>query len=175
MHEVPATIIHTRTVYTGRVFSAQRDRVSLPNGREAVMDVVRHGPSVILVPLIDPDHVVLVRQYRYVIDRWIWELPAGSVDPGEDLESAARRECHEEIGRVPERVERIGEYYPTPGYSDELMVFFRLTQLTVPETRAAADADEILEPRIFSLAEARSLIAGSDTQDMKTVLGLTLV
>ena len=115
------------------------------------------------------------RQYRYVIDRWIWELPAGSVDPGEDLESAARRECHEEIGRVPERVERIGEYYPTPGYSDELMVFFRLTQLTVPETRAAADADEILEPRIFSLAEARSLIAGSDTQDMKTVLGLTLV
>ncbi len=175
MHEALATVINTRAVHTGRVFSTRIDRVQLPNGREATMDVVRHGASVILVPLIDLDHVVLVRQYRYVIDRWIWELPAGSVDPGEDLESAARRECHEEIGRVPERVDRIAAYYPTPGYSDELMVFFRLTQLTEPDTRAPVDADEILEPRIFSLNEARSLIAREHTQDMKTALGLALV
>ena len=173
MHEQSATVLGTRTIHTGTVFITTSDRLRLPNGRETTMDVVRHRPSVVLIPMPDAAHVVLVRQYRYCIDSWIWELPAGSVDPGEDIETAARRECHEEIGQVPERVDRIAELYPTPGYCDELMVFFRFRGLSTPDRQAHSDEDEILEPRVFSVAEARALVEQGQIQDMKTALGLT--
>jgi len=173
MYERPATVLSTRTVHTGRVFVTSRDRVRLPNGRETTMDVVRHEPSVILIPMPDPEHVVLVRQYRYCIGSWIWELPAGNVDPGEDVEAAARRECHEETGQVPGRVERVAELYPTPGYCDELMVFFRLHGLSTPTDEAQQDDDEVLEPHVFSVADALALVEEGKIRDMKTVLGLT--
>jgi len=173
MHENSAKVLTTRTVYEGRVFRTTRDRVQLPNGRETTMDVVRHPPSVILVPMPDADHVVLVRQYRYCIDRWIWELPAGNVEPDESIETAARRECHEEIGLVPDRIEHLAELYPTPGYCDELMVFLRLRGLSPPSEPAHTDEDEILEPHVFSVSEALALAGQGDMLDMKTALGLT--
>ena len=139
------------------------------------MDVVRHRASAILIPMPDPTHVVLVRQYRHSINRWIWELPAGMLNPGENAEAAARRECEEETGQVPAVVERMGAFYPTPGYCDELMIFFRLTDLTSPAEPAPLDDDEILEPQVFSLDEARRAINASDVVDMKTALGLMLL
>ena len=145
----------------------------LPNGRETTMDVVRHPASVILVPMPDPDRVILVRQYRYAVNRWLWELPAGNVEPGEDPVAAARRECAEETGRSASTVERIGAFYPTPGYCDEEMIFYCLTGLTAA-TGHELDADEVLEPRIFALEEARRTVAEEPVADMKTVLGLRL-
>ena len=76
------------------------------------------------------DAVILIRQYRYTIDRWIWELPAGTLKPGEDPAAGAARECEEEIALVPGRVERLRALYPTPGFCDEQMIFFRCTELT---------------------------------------------
>lgn len=175
MRELPGVTLDSRTLHAGRVFTIVSERVRLPNGRETTLEVVRHRPSVILIPLPDPDHVVLVRQYRHAIRQWIWELPAGTLEPGEDTETAARRECEEEVGLYPKRVEQVGAFYPTPGYCDELMVFFRLTGLTAPETPAAPDDDEVLEPRTFGLDEARRLVADGGVMDMKTVLGLRLV
>ncbi len=175
MQEAPGTTLSSRTIYSGRVFTIARDRVRLPNGHETIMDVVRHGASVILIPMPDPTHVVLVRQYRYSIDRWVWELPAGTLEPDEDVEAAARRECEEETGQVADVVERVGTFYPTPGYSDEQMIFFRLTGLTAPAEPAPLDADEILEPRVFAIDEARQLVSTADIIDMKTALGLTLI
>lgn len=175
MSERSATVLDTQTVHTGRVFTTTRDRIQLPNGRETTMDVVRHRLSVVLLPMPDPAHIVLVRQYRYAIDRWIWELPAGNVDPEEDVETAARRECHEEIGQVPARIERLADLYPTPGYSDEVMVFLRLVGLSRPPTTAALDDDEILEPRLFGVAEVRARIDRGEFQDMKTVLGMKMI
>ena len=175
MQEAPGTTLSSRTIHAGRVFTIARDRVRLPNGHETTMDVVRHRASVILIPMPDPTHVVLVRQYRYSIDRWIWELPAGTLDPDEDVETAARRECEEETGQVPDVIERVGAFYPTPGYCDEQMIFFRLTGLTAPAEPAPPDEDEILEPRVFAIDEARQLVNTADVIDMKTALGLTLI
>lgn len=175
MSEHSATVLGTQTVHTGRVFTTTRDRIRLPNGRETTMDVVRHRPSVVLLPMPDPAHIILVRQYRYAIDRWIWELPAGNTDPGEDIETAARRECHEEIGQVPDRIERLADLYPTPGYSDEVMVFLRLVGLSTPPTTADRDEDEILEPRLFEVADVRARVDRGEFQDMKTVLGMRLI
>lgn len=174
MKEHPAITLDSRTVHQGRAFGTLRDRVRLPNGRETTMDVVRHPASVILVPMPDPERVILVRQYRYAVDGWIWELPAGNVEPGEDPEAAARRECAEETGRTPVTVERIGAFYPTPGYCDEVMIFYRLSGLAA-ESNLALDADEVLEPRVFLLHEARRMVAEGPVADMKTALGLRLV
>lgn len=170
----PERLAHER-VYHGHVFDVDRDRVRMPNGREVTVDVVRHARSVVLLPVPEPGHVVLVRQYRYAVNRWLWELPAGSVDEGEDLESAARRESHEEIGQVPDTVVRMASLHPTPGYCDEEMFFFRLSGLTEPSDAAAVDEDEDIEARVFSLHDAREMVRHGEITDMKTIVGLTMI
>jgi ADP-ribose diphosphatase len=122
-----------------------------------------------------PRQIILIRQYRYTVNRWLWELPAGSVDEGEEPEAAAVRECHEEIGQVPDTVVRLASLFPTPGFCDEEMLFFRLSGLTKPTEAAALDEDEDIEPRTFSLAEAREMVRRGEIVDMKTVAGLTLI
>src|SRR5204862_2054712 len=110
---------HMPIVFRSRVFSVETGTRRFPSGREHEVAIVRHAPSVVLIPVEDDGRVVLVRQYRAPIDRLTWEFPAGSLDEGESADAAARRECEEEIGRVPERLERLGSWYPVPGYGDE--------------------------------------------------------
>jgi ADP-ribose pyrophosphatase len=165
----------TRTVFVGRVMRVDVDRVVLPHGREADIEVVRHPPSVVLAPMPDPEHVVLIRQYRHPVDQWLWEVPAGTLDPGESFEAAARRECHEEIGLLPTGVEMLGRFLPTPGYCDEAMVFFRLTGLHEPGHAASPDADECIEPRVVTLEEARAMVRRGEIVDMKSAFALTLL
>jgi 8-oxo-dGTP pyrophosphatase MutT (NUDIX family) len=86
----------------------------------------------VLIPLESDGRVVIIRQYRAPIDRVTWEFPAGRVDPGETTEDAAKRECEEEIGRVPHRIERIGALFPAPGFCDEELIFFRVEDLRAP-------------------------------------------
>src|SRR6188474_367188 len=143
-------IAHER-VFDGQVFDIDRDRVRMPNGRTVTVDVVRHPNSVVLIPVPEPGHVILIRQYRYAVNAFLWELPAGSVDEGETPEQAARRECHEEIGRVPATIVRLSAMYPTPGYCDEEMVFFRLSGLDKTDEPAAVDEDEDIEAKVFEL------------------------
>lgn len=162
-------------VYDGKVFDIDRDKVRMPNGRTVVVDVVRHPKSVVLMPVPEPGHVILIRQYRYAINAFLWELPAGSVDEGESPEHAAARECHEEIGKVPGTIIRLAALYPTPGYCDEQMVFFRLSSLEEPTEAAALDEDEDIEARTFELREAREMVRRGEITDMKTVVGLTLI
>ena len=167
-------LTHER-VYDGEVFDVDRDTVRMPNGREVTLDVVRHPKSVVLIPMPEPGHVILVRQYRYAVKTFLWELPAGSVDEGESPEQAARRECHEEINLVPETVVRLAAMYPTPGYCDEEMVFFRLSNLEEPTEAAAMDEDEDIEAKTFELREARDMVRRGEIIDMKTVAGLAMI
>jgi ADP-ribose pyrophosphatase len=165
-----------RTVpFEGRVFRIEQDRVRLPNGREATLDIVRHRGSVVLIPQPSSREVILIRQYRYAIGKWIWELPAGSLDPGESARAAARRECAEEIGLSPRTVEKLVEFYPTPGFCDEVMIFFRCTGLAKPRRAPAIDPDEQIEPRAFTIDAVRRLIARREVVDMKTVVGVSLI
>lgn len=175
MPEAKGILQERRVPYSGRVITTTIDRVRMPNGREVELEIVRHRGSVVLIPIPDPSHVILVRQYRYAVDRWLWELPAGSLEEGEQPEEAARRECHEEIDLIPGTIERVGLFYPTPGFCDETMMFFRLTGLTKPSVAAAQDEDEDIAPRAFSLEEARRMLASGDIIDMKTAVGLTLL
>jgi ADP-ribose pyrophosphatase len=139
------------------------------------VDVVRHSRSVVLVPMPEPGKVILVRQYRYAVNAFLWELPAGSVDEGESPEEAARRECHEEIGLVPTTTVRLGAMYPTPGYCDEEMFFFRLSGLEETDEQAQVDEDEDIETKVFEMRDVREMIRRGEIQDMKTLVGLTLI
>jgi ADP-ribose pyrophosphatase len=165
----------TELIYQGKVFTVERDRVRLPNGREVAMDIVRHPRSVVLLPMPDSHHVILIRQYRHAVNRFLWELPAGSVDAGEEPDQAAIRECHEEIGQVPTTVVRLASLFPTPGFCDEEMVFYRLSGLTTPTEAAVQDEDEDIEPKTFELRDVRDMIRSGEISDMKTVAGLTLI
>ena len=166
-----------RTVYEGRAFRVEVDRVQMPSGHTVEMDIVRHPGSVVLLPMPSPDEIVLIRQYRYTIDQWIWELPAGTLKPGEEPATAAARECEEEIGRVPGRVARLRAFFPTPGFCDEVMHFFVCDELTdpSPDSTVRKDDDEDLEPRVFSLDEAREMLDAGDIVDLKTAVGLALL
>ena len=170
-----AETIQSQEVFKGTVFSVDRDRVKMPNGRTVTVDVVRHARSVVLVPVPEPGKVILVRQYRYAVNAFLWELPAGSVDEGESPEQAARRECHEEIRLVPSTMVRLSALYPTPGYCDEEMVFFRLSGLEQTDEPAALDEDEDIEVRVFDLRDAREMVRRGEIRDMKTLAGLTLI
>jgi ADP-ribose pyrophosphatase len=170
-----AEVISRERIFDGAVFDVERDEVTMPNGRTVKVDIVRHPKSVVLMPVPEPGQIVLIRQYRHAVGQWLWELPAGSVDEGETPEAAAKRECHEEIGQVPDTIVRMGALYPTPGYCDEEMIFFRLSGLSRPEQAAALDEDEDIEPRTFTLRDAREMVRRGEITDMKTVVGLTLL
>ena len=165
------------TVYKGRVFAVETGKRRFPNGREHDVEIVRHPACVVLIPVDADGRVILVRQYRAAIDRETWELPAGSIDPGEAPEAAARRECEEETGRAPHRVEALGAWFPTPGYCDELMHVFRATGLRSPWAgeEAHQDEDEDIEAKPFSIAAIKAMIADAQIIDLKIIVGLVLL
>jgi ADP-ribose pyrophosphatase len=175
MNPTPLTVLSSTPAFQGRVFSVVIDRVRLANGVERDLQVVRHPASVILLPMPDPQSVVLVRQYRHPVAKWLWEVPAGTLEPGEDPDAAARRECEEETGYAPRYIERLAAFFPAPGYCDEEMIFYKLTGLARPETPAAPDEDECLEARTMSLTEARAMVRRGEIVDMKSALALGMV
>ena len=165
------------TIYKGRIFQLEVDVVKLPTGHTVDMEIVRHPGSVVILPVPEPGKIILIRQYRYSIDRWIWELPAGSLKHGENPDEAAARECEEEIGLAPGTVTRLRGYYPTPGFCDEEMIYYRCEDLRPPAplNPAREDDDEEIEPKTFTLDEARALVASGEIVDLKTLAGLTLL
>jgi ADP-ribose pyrophosphatase len=165
------------TVYNGRVISVEVGRRRFPNGQEHEVEIVRHVPSVVLIPFKDDGRVVIVKQYRAAIDRETWEFPAGRLNAGEVAEDAARRECEEEIGRVPHRVERLCGLYPAPGFCDEELIFFRLSDLRAPapDSTHRPDEDEDITTRTVTVAEARAMLQRGEIVDLKTAYALTLI
>jgi ADP-ribose pyrophosphatase len=166
-----------KKIYEGRVFSVSVETITLPKGHQLQAEIVRHAPSVVIIPITSEGDVILVRQYRHAIGRWVWELPAGSLDPGEQAEQAAIRESHEEINLIPGKVERLGAFFPTPGYCDEEMIFFKATELRAPrdDEEAHADEDEDIEPKAFALDDLRRMIAIGEIIDLKTVAGIAMI
>jgi ADP-ribose pyrophosphatase len=121
--------------------------------------------------------IVLIRQFRASVDRVMWEVPAGRINPGESPEDGVRRECEEEIVLVPGRVERLAALYPSPGFCDELMIFFKVSDLRppAPDSPLHPDEDEEIESRVVSVAEAKAMVARSEIEDLKTAYALTLL
>jgi ADP-ribose pyrophosphatase len=164
-------------VYRSRVFQVDEQRVRFPDGREREIAVVRHAPVVVMIPLPAPGQIILIRQYRASIGRETWELPAGGIESGETEEQAARRECEEEVGLVPNALERLGSWFPSPGFCDEEMIFFRAADLRPPspDSRHKPDEDENITARVFAIELAKAMARRGEIVDLKTAYGLTLL
>ena len=174
-----AQVLESRVAYDGKIFQAVVERVRLPHrDRDSQVDIVRHEGSVVIVAMPNPESVLLVRQYRHPVGDYLWELPAGSIDPGEDAETAARRECHEELGMIAGAAERLGEAWPLPGYCTEYMTFFRLTDLRVPgpdDAAAHQDEDEQIDAQVFAIDQVRQMVRSGEIKDLKTAAALVLL
>ena len=165
-----AELIARNTVHKGRIIEVDVDVVKLPTGHTVDMEIVRHPGSVVLLPIPEPGKIILIRPYRYTIDRWIWELPAGSLKPNEDPDKAAPRECEEEIGLVPHQITRLRGYYPTPGFCDEELHVFLAEGLS-PGSKGP-DPDEHLEVVRVPLTDALAWVESGRIVDAKTIVGL---
>lgn len=167
-----------RQIYEGRLFTVQIETLTLPKGGEMRAEIVRHPGSVVIVPVTEAGEIILVRQYRPAIGRWAWELPAGTLKQGEDPREAAVRECHEEIGLIPGRLEPLGAFFPTPGYCDEEMTFYRVSSLREPtdeDADAQPDEDEDIQAEAFTLDRIKAMVAAGEVIDLKTVAGVSLL
>jgi len=163
--------VESQEVYGGKLFKVYRDRVRLPDGHLTLREIVRHPGSVGIIPRHADGRIVLVRQFRYVAGRELWEIPAGTLDkPGEAIPAAARRELAEEAGLKAERWTMLGSAYLMPGYCDERMTFFLAEELS--PTEAHAELDESFQVNPFDLHDLQVLRSSGELQDAKTLLGL---
>jgi ADP-ribose pyrophosphatase len=163
--------VESQEVYPGKLFKVYRDRVRLPNGDVTTREIVRHPGSVGIIPRDASGRIVLVRQFRYVTGRELWEIPAGTLDkPGEEIPAAARRELAEEAGFKAERWTTLGSAYLMPGYCDERMTFFLAEGLTPTESHP--ELDETFKVNPFDLHDLRVLRESGELLDAKTLLGL---
>ena len=167
-----------KKVFEGKVFTVVVESITTRKGGKMNVEVVRHPGSVVLIPVTHDGAVILVRQYRHAIGRSAWELPAGTLKPNEEPGRAAARECQEEIGLVPSTLDKLGAFFPTPGYCDEEMNYYKATGLREPgagDDKAEQDEDEDIEKGTFTLEQIRSMIRSGEIIDLKTVAGLSLL
>lgn len=162
--------LSSEQVFKGRLLDVRRDKVALPNGATAIREVIRHPGAAVMVPLLGPDRVILVRQFRYALGQVMVELPAGKLDPGEKPETTARRELAEEISYTCDHLVRLGLIHPCIGYSDEQITVYLATGLE--RTATGRDGDEFLEPFDLSLAEALDWVRQGKITDVKTIIAL---
>ena len=156
-------------VFSGRIFNVNRLRVELPDGREALRDVVRHPGAVAIVALTDDGRICLVRQYRTSLARVTVEIPAGKLDPGEDPLVCAHRELREETGMEAEQMAFLTTIATSVGFTDELIHIYMATGLHFVESDP--DADEFINVDLVPLPELIGAVLDGRIEDCKTVTG----
>lgn len=161
-------------VYTGRIISVDLDTVRFPDGSTGQLEMIRHPGASAVVPVLRADlpdpEILLIRQYRYAAEQYLYEVPAGRLDAGEAPEVCAARELREETGYRAERIVPLFTMYTTPGFTDERIHLFVATGLTAGD--AEREADEFMELVPMPLSRALALIEEGAIQDAKTALAL---
>lgn len=169
-------LISSQAIYQGRVVNLSLDRVLLPNGNQAELEMIRHPGAAVVLPLETGDdgieYALLVRQYRYAADGWLLEVPGGKLDGPEDPEVCARREIEEEIGYLAGRLIGLGSILTTPGFTDERIWLYLARELTPTEEGPSLEDDEVLEVERIPFTEAVSRAIEGDIVDAKTVAAL---
>ena len=169
-NELPE-VLSSEEVYAGRLVRVARDTVR-EGGQTYVREVVGHPGGAAVVPVYEDGTVAFVSQYRHPTRRYVLELPAGKLDPGERPVEAAARELKEELGVVAGRMEQLSEFYTTPGFCAERLWVFLATGLS--ETAHRREDDEIIEVVRMPLARALRMVAAGEIDDAKTIIGLLL-
>lgn len=162
--------ISTSTVYKGRIVSIRNDIAEIKNGRQVYREVVEHPGGVAIVPLNEQGQVLMVRQYRYPVERELLEIPAGKLEPGEDPLDCAVRELSEETGCTAGRIVFLGAIYPSPGFSRETLYIYLALDLESGEMHL--DEDEFLSVEPVPLDSVVDMIMTNELPDGKTIIGI---
>ncbi len=159
-------------IYKGKVFRLVRDLVEY-EGKISKKEYVEHRGAVAVIAVNEEGKVILERQYRHPVKRWIWEIPAGTLEEGEDPESCAKRELEEETGYLVKDLRKIGSFYLAPGYSSEVIHIYLAN--VARGGRIAREPGEMIEVREYEIEEAFNLIRSEEVKDAKTMIGLFLL
>ena len=162
--------LSSRRVFAGRVVKLRVDTVQTADGRQTTREIVEHSDCVAIIPVDDNDNVLLVNQFREAVGKELLEIPAGGIDDGEGPEDTVRREMQEETGYLPEKVERLGGFYSTPGYCTEYLYLYLATDLT-PSQLCAEDTAGISLVRV-PVSEIPALLTSGKICDAKSIAGL---
>ena len=173
--ETKAGKVESRRVYTGKIISVDVDTVRFPDGSTGELEMIRHpGASAIVPFLSDPrgedPQVLMIRQYRYAADGYLYEVPAGRLDQGENPRDCAVRELKEETVCTAEHFDHLLTMYTTPGFTDEKIHLFMATGLLAGETKH--EVDEFLDLHPMRLSRALEMVEAGEIQDAKTIIGL---
>jgi 8-oxo-dGTP pyrophosphatase MutT (NUDIX family) len=175
--EGQADILSSQTVFEGPLFRVTRDKLIEPGGKEAMRDVVRHNGSAVVLAVDNSKDkkdpwIVMERQYRHAANRFLWEVPAGKLEPGEDPLEGAKRELEEETGYRAKKWTELVEYYASPGFLGESMKVFLAEGLLPGDSRP--EEDELIEMRLVKLSELLKTIEKGGIMDGKTLSGVLL-
>ena len=165
-------VVSRRLIHKGRKFDFEAVATADASGRTIEREVVRHPGAVTIVPVLDDGRVVMIRNRRIAVDDWLYEFPAGTLDPGEDPEACARRELIEETGYEASSITPLGWFYTTPGLTDEKMRAFVATGLR--HVGQALEEDEQIEVQALDLERVLRMMDGGEIVDAKSMLALLL-
>lgn len=165
--------IASHRIYTGKVVSLDVDQVRFPDGTTGEMEIIRHSGAAAILPFVSDPHgedpqIMLLRQYRYAADGYLYEVPAGKLEKDEAPQACAVRELKEETGCSAERMEPLFSFLTTPGFTDEVIHAFMATGLSAGEKQL--EADEFSEVVTFKLSQALRMIQSNEIRDAKTAL-----
>lgn len=164
-------IVESSEIYRGRIFDVTVDSVR-EGDKTYTREVVHHPGSAVIIPVFADGTVALVRQYRHPAVRYLLEAPAGTLNKGEQPEEGAARELEEELGFVAKNLEKLSEFFVSPGFCEEKMWVYLATELT--ETKQQLEDDELLDVVRLPFSQALEMITDGEIEDAKTIIGLML-
>ncbi|MEG0259600.1 MAG: NUDIX hydrolase [Lysinibacillus sp.] len=162
----------TTSIYDGKIVKLQVDDVTLPNGKSAKREIIKHPGAVAVIAITNDGKLVVVEQYRKALERSIIEIPAGKLEPGEEPIVTARRELEEETGYGAEEFTFLQTFATSPGFADEVIHLYVAKKLYTIENKAELDEDEFVELMEISLEEAKAMVADERIYDAKTALAI---
>lgn len=161
-----------KKIFKGKLLQLSQRKQKLPNGYQAILEVVSHPGAVLIVPILSNDKLILIKQYRPVINSYIWEFPAGTLGKREKPLLCAKRELMEEIGYSAARWKSIGVIYPAPGYANEKIIIYSASGLK--KKTADVQSDEIIESEICTKLQIKKMVRAGEIVDAKTLSALML-
>ncbi|MCC6013871.1 MAG: NUDIX hydrolase [Candidatus Verstraetearchaeota archaeon] len=166
-------LIKSELVYSGKLIKVRLDEVKLPNGKISKREIVVHRGAVAILALDNDNNIILIRQYRHAAGKFMWEIPAGTLEEGEDPLECAKRELLEETGYIANKIEKLIQFYVAVGYCTEIIHLFIARELK--KLSQKTEEDEFISVHLIPIDRALEMIKNNEIEDAKTIIGILMM